>query len=144
MNLGVWRDTGLHSGPWGDWWNDKQLAVQETLKEGEALPDKWWRVETPRDDELLGEKPPEHWIAQFELEQEFTNQEPASSRYVELGQKVFDYYLDRLIKIGTVGEIPKPMVVRKNLGNVPPPGYINGASLDNAFIQAFMDQFYWK
>ena len=144
MNFGVWRDGAYHTGLWDTWWDAKADAVDETLAEGEERPANWWRIETSKDDELTGEEPPEWWLEQFELEQEFLRQEMGSPRYIEVGRQVFEYYMTELIKIGTFGEIPRPLVVKENLGNVPPPGYVAGYELNNQFMQAYADQFYWK
>jgi peptide/nickel transport system substrate-binding protein len=144
MNAWVWSDEGGHAPPWGTWLGQKLTAVQEMLGEGVDVPPNWRWLDTPKDGELAGERPPDWWIEQADLEDEWLLTEMGSPEYVELGQKVYDFYVKNVFKIGTVGEIPKVLVAKKGLGNIPPPGYITGIDLGPRLMQTYQDQLYWK
>jgi hypothetical protein len=144
MNVWVWSDEEGHAPPWYLWLPAKEAAAKKMLEEGEELPANWRWLETPEDDELPGERPPDWWLEQADLEDRWMATDMGTAEYRRLGQEVYDFYVENVIKIGTVGEIPNVLIVKKGLGNVPPPGYVEGLDLGDRLIHAYRDQFYWK
>ena len=45
-----------------------------------------------------------------------------TEEYLELAEEVFDYWYKQLWAIGTVGMIPRPIIVKNSIGNIPEPG----------------------
>jgi peptide/nickel transport system substrate-binding protein len=144
MNLWVWSDDGGTVPLWGQWLSAKNTAVREMIGPDAKMPEDWRRLETPKDKELEGEEPADWWIDQAELEDRWTNTVMGSPEYMALGRQVFDFYVQRMIRIGTIGEIPSILIADKKLGNVPPPGYVSVYPLSPHFMQTYIDQLYWK
>jgi peptide/nickel transport system substrate-binding protein len=138
----VWR-VGIAE-EWDAWLNAKGKAVDETLEEGAVRPLDFMFIETPKDNELAGEKPPEWWLNQEELRLQWSQTDMGSPEYIELGQKNFDFWLEKIYKIGLVGEIPDVLIVNEKLGNVVEPGWVKGAALNEQLINEWYDQLFWK
>lgn len=66
-----------------------------------------------------GIEPPEYIETLFELTEEFRSQEFGSDRYNELGARMAQIHVDNLLRIGTVGNVGRPVVVHDRLKNVP-------------------------
>jgi len=47
-----------------------------------------------------------------------------SPEYMDLSKKIFDVHADQVYLIGTVGMIPKPLIVKNNIGNVIDSSYV--------------------
>ncbi len=79
----------------------------------------WWRTKGEQ-----GVEPPEEWKAYFQKLDDWhatTNEED----YRRLAQEIFDFViLKQLRVIGTVGFTTWPVVVKKDIGNVPAEGYM--------------------
>jgi peptide/nickel transport system substrate-binding protein len=65
-----------------------------------------------------GEEPPAWAKRMFEIGREWKTVPPGSEKYVALGKELIKLNLDNMTIIGTVGELPKPVVVKSDLGNV--------------------------
>lgn len=65
-----------------------------------------------------GEEPPAWAKEMFELATEWKTVLPGSARYMEIGRRLIDLNLENLTIIGTVGAIPKPIIVKGKLHNV--------------------------
>lgn len=65
-----------------------------------------------------GEEPPDWAKEMFELATEWKTVLPGSERYMQIGRRLIDLNLENLTIIGTVGSIPKPIIVKNNLHNV--------------------------
>lgn len=65
-----------------------------------------------------GEEPPVWAKEMFELATEWKTVLPGSERYMEIGRRLIDLNLENLTIIGTVGAIPKPIIVKSKLHNV--------------------------
>jgi peptide/nickel transport system substrate-binding protein len=65
-----------------------------------------------------GEEPPTWAKRMFEIAKEWRTVEPGSARYTELGKELVRLNLENMTIIGTIGELPKPVVVANDLGNV--------------------------
>jgi peptide/nickel transport system substrate-binding protein len=139
-----WSDDGGHAPHWATWLNEHNRAVKESLAEGEPFPVNWRTVETGKEDTYGGEKPPDYWIEAHDREDRWLLTSMGSPEYMELAVEVFDFYVNNIFKIGTVGEVPKVLVYKKNLGNVPPPGYITGYPLGPRLMYGYVDQLFWK
>jgi peptide/nickel transport system substrate-binding protein len=67
-----------------------------------------------------GEEPPA-WITQlFDLAREWETLLPGSERYVEVGRELIRLNQENMTMIGTIGELPKPVVVSNDLHNISP------------------------
>jgi peptide/nickel transport system substrate-binding protein len=67
-----------------------------------------------------GEEPPE-WARQlFDLAREWKTLLPGTERYVEVGRELIRINQQNMTLIGTIGELPKPVVVGNDLHNLPP------------------------
>jgi peptide/nickel transport system substrate-binding protein len=65
-----------------------------------------------------GEEPPD-WVKQlYSLADEWKTVLPGSDRFNEIGQEMVRINLDNMALIGTVGRLPAPTVINKNLRNV--------------------------
>jgi peptide/nickel transport system substrate-binding protein len=65
-----------------------------------------------------GEEPPEWAKRMFDIATEWKTVVPGSARYEELGAELVRLNLENMTIIGTIGELPKPVVVGNDLGNV--------------------------
>lgn len=65
-----------------------------------------------------GEEPPAWAARMFEIGREWKTVPPGSEKYVALGKELIKLNLENMTIIGTVGELPKPVVVKSDLGNV--------------------------
>lgn len=145
----VWGSGPFH---WNSWLSTHNDAMVETLPEGTPLPTDWrWRTSGKEDtyeDIFLGDvppkEPPDYWKAQQDLVNEWNQTEMGSSEYMELGTKVFDFYVKEIPSIGTVGEVPFIMIAKNKLRNVVPPGWLSGVPIDHEYVQTWMDQMYWE
>lgn len=71
-------------------------------------------------DGAQGEKPPE-WAEQLRKDAlEFSAIKPYSDEWNAAGTKIVQEWNDNLITIGTVGNVPVPLIVSNRLGNTPP------------------------
>ena len=140
----VWMGEAGQAVQWNNWIGSKQRALTATLEEGEKLPLNWRRLDFPEGAVIEGEEPPLYWIEQDELEDEWNQMQMGSPEYEETGQKIFDFYVNRLTRIGIVGEVPSVMIAKNKLGNVIPPGWVAGAPIAADYVQTWMDQMYWK
>ena len=67
-----------------------------------------------------GEEPPD-WAKQlFDLAREWKTLLPGTDRYVEVGRELIRINQENMTLIGTIGELPKPVVVGNDLRNLPP------------------------
>ena len=67
-----------------------------------------------------GEEPPD-WAKQlFDLAREWKTLLPGTDRYVEVGRELIRINQENMTLIGTIGELPKPVVVGNDLHNLPP------------------------
>ena len=65
-----------------------------------------------------GEEPPEEVKEWFEGTDKFVVLPQGSPEYIELGQELFDWFIDQVHLIGTVTDIRQPIVLNKDLRNV--------------------------
>ena len=77
---------------------------------------KWkqWYNSAGRD----GEEPPDWAKRMFDVAREWTTAIPGSDRYKALGRELVKLNLENMTIIGTIGELPKPVVVGNDLHNV--------------------------
>ena len=66
-----------------------------------------------------GEEPPDWAKELFTLAAEWKTLLPGSERYVEVGRELIRINQENMTLIGTIGELPKPVVVRSRLKNLP-------------------------
>jgi peptide/nickel transport system substrate-binding protein len=67
-----------------------------------------------------GEEPPAWAKEMFDLAKEWQTVLPGSDRYVEIGKRLIKLNQENMTLIGTIGELPKPVIVKKTLHNVMP------------------------
>jgi peptide/nickel transport system substrate-binding protein len=67
-----------------------------------------------------GEEPPAWAKRMFELAREWKTVVPGSERYTEIGKELVKLNLENMTIIGTIGELPKPVIVKNDLKNVKP------------------------
>lgn len=89
-----------------------------------------------------GEEPPEDIKEQYSRILEWGTTLPGSPEYMELADKIFDFYTKQLWYIGTVGLSPLLYIVKNNLENVPDP-HKDIVSLNPA-IEDFVPQYFFK
>jgi peptide/nickel transport system substrate-binding protein len=65
-----------------------------------------------------GEEPPDWAKRMFDLAKEWKTVIPGSERYTEIGKELVKLNLENMTLVGTIGELPKPVVVSKRLHNV--------------------------
>src|SRR5262249_35921198 len=66
-----------------------------------------------------GEEPPAWAKRMFDVAKEWKTVLPGSQRYVELGKELIKLNQENMTIVGTIGELPKPVVVSNRLHNVP-------------------------
>jgi peptide/nickel transport system substrate-binding protein len=66
-----------------------------------------------------GEEPPKWAKRLFELSETWKTVLPGSKRYLEIGAEMVKINLENMVIIGTMGSLPKPLVVTDKLMNVP-------------------------
>ena len=68
---------------------------------------------------------------------------PGSDRYMELGRELVKLNLENMTIVGTIGELPKPIIVSNRLHNVKPE--LGTAHFNFGYSYAFRaDQWYIK
>ncbi|WP_442578882.1 ABC transporter substrate-binding protein [Mesorhizobium sp. ASY16-5R] len=65
-----------------------------------------------------GEEPPAWAKRMYEIAREWKTVLPGTDRYTELGKELIKLNLENMTIIGTIGELPKPVVVSNRLKNV--------------------------
>lgn len=65
-----------------------------------------------------GEEPPDWAKRMFDIAKEWKTVLPGSPRYVELGRELIKLNLENMTIVGTIGELPKPVVISNRLHNV--------------------------
>ncbi len=69
-------------------------------------------------DGASGEEPPD-WVKQmFDIAREWKTVGPGSARYTELGKQLVKLNLENMTIVGTIGALPKPVIVSSRLHNV--------------------------
>ncbi|MCK4419626.1 hypothetical protein KAV79_07445, partial [Candidatus Aerophobetes bacterium] len=74
----------------------------------------WWDTKGQ-----AGEEPPEEIKQFYKWEEQWSKTVLGTEEYRELGEKIFDFYAEKLYLIGTVGLVPQIYIANKNIGNVP-------------------------
>lgn len=75
--------------------------------------------------DLEGEEPPQGYLNTREWFEARQQAAIGSPEYIELSQNIFDFHADQVYLIGTVGMIPKPLIVKNNIGNVIDSSYVS-------------------
>ena len=90
-----------------------------------------------------GEEPPAWARRMFEIAKEWKTVVPGSDRYMELGKELVKLNLENMTIIGTIGELPKPIIVSNRLHNVK--DELGTAHFNFGYSYAFRaDQWYIK
>ena len=88
-----------------------------------------------------GEEPPAWAKRMFEIAKEWKSVVPGSDRYMELGRELVKLNLENMTIVGTIGELPKPIIVSNRLHNVP--AQLGTAHFNFGYSYAFRgDQWY--
>ena len=67
-----------------------------------------------------GMEPPEEFKREwFPFQEEWWAMRQGTPEYVERAQQLFDWMLDNVFVIGTVGMVPVPVIIHNDLRNVP-------------------------
>jgi peptide/nickel transport system substrate-binding protein len=127
---------------WGAWLDAKQAQVQKEIGEGKALPLDWRTMTTHEEEPLEGEEPPDDWKQVNMWAQEISSMVLGDSGYNELAQKILDFHAENLYVISTVDIIPRPLIAKNNLKNIPP-DVPEGFFEPTAFTWV-SDQFFFK
>ena len=90
-----------------------------------------------------GEEPPEDIRMLFELIDEWQTTLPGSDEYVKLGKEILKRHAEGLYYIGTVGLVPRPVIVKNNVGNMPGDGAVWTVTY-NFFSPHMAEQWYLK
>lgn len=69
-------------------------------------------------------------------------EEPDADRRHELTQNIVDRHAENLYVIGTIGNVPRPMIANSNLGNVPAENLWAWDTLTGAHID--LEQMFFK
>ncbi|MGQ9629453.1 MAG: ABC transporter substrate-binding protein [bacterium] len=89
-------------------------------------------------DGKAGEEPPEDVKEYFGWLKEWAYTVPGTPRYVELARRLYGWHADRVYIIGAVGLVPRPIIVKNELRNVPMEGGIYG--WDNHWIRSYLPE----
>ena len=88
-----------------------------------------------------GEEPPAWAKRMFEIAKEWKTVVPGTERYMELGRELVKLNLENMTIVGTIGELPKPIIVSNRLHNVKPE--LGTAHFNFGYSYAFRaDQWY--
>ncbi len=90
-----------------------------------------------------GEEPPEDIKEYYNWWMEWKMTLPGSKEYMELAEKIFDFWGEQLWVIGTVGMVPTPYIAKNNLRNVADPKKDIAAG-PTAYIRDFAEQLFFK
>jgi len=77
-----------------------------------------------------GEEPPEEVKQWYKWIDEWLTYPPGTPKYIELAQKIFDWYAENLWEIGLVGMAKRPVILNKNLKNARLEGGLLGWDTD--------------
>ena len=86
----------------------------------------------------IGEEPPEEVKEWFEGMDEFVVLPQGSPEYIELGQELFDWFIDQVHLIGTVTDVRQPMVLNKDLRNVALDGGVY--TWDSLYVYSYLPE----
>ncbi len=133
LDLWVWHDreqaTEFNSSSKGDELNNWRFS------DSQVMWDEWYTSEGAE-----GIEPPQEYQDYVEDAKALALATPGSDEYMELAQKVWDFRIkDTLYVIGTVGNAPKPLLVKNGLENV---GNLE-VPFDYWYAQ-YPEQFYWS
>ena len=95
---------------WGSKWH-LWLDAEQAIKDGRQTLDEFEGGNLP------GEEPPQKIKDLFALLVQRYNSEYGSQEYLEVSEKIFDFYAEELLIIGTVGLAPTVYTANANLGN---------------------------
>ncbi len=70
-----------------------------------------------------GEEPPDEWKEYVGWFEEWNSTPPGTEEWISLAQKIWDFQMEHLYVIGTVGMPVQPIAVRNNLRNFPEEGW---------------------
>src|SRR5512133_901981 len=74
----------------------------------------WWDTNGKQ-----GSEPPD-WAKQLrDLAGQWSGKEPGSQEWSDLGHQLVQIYLENMPAIGTVANVPAPVIIHNRLGNVP-------------------------
>jgi peptide/nickel transport system substrate-binding protein len=65
-----------------------------------------------------GEEPPAWAKEMFDLAKEWKTVLPGSARYTEIGKRLIQLNQENMTLIGTIGELPKPVITGNRMHNV--------------------------
>lgn len=98
-----------------------------------------WYYTLKGSDNTLAEEVPEEWQAYWNDVQALKASEYGSEEYIELVNKVWNYRIEKLWCIGTVGNFPSLLIVQDGLENVG-----NTEVAFNYWRTQLPEQFYWS
>ena len=110
-DVGVWLLAGILEGPL---LSEKNLYLNFGGPTNAGVEWVNWRDTQGQS----GEEPPEEVKEWFQGMDEFVVLPQGTPEYIELGQELFDWFIDQVHLIGTVAAIKQPMVLNKDLRNV--------------------------
>jgi peptide/nickel transport system substrate-binding protein len=102
-----------YAGAWQKW-----LDAKEAIERGTSTLSDY-------EGKLPGEEPPEEIKQVYKWAKMREQTRLGSKEYVDLSQKIFDFFAEEVYMIGTVGMLPRVFIANKNIGNIPenyPPG----------------------
>ena len=103
---------GIELWQWDTFWRE-WLEANDAIRRGE-------KTLSDYGGDMPGEEPPDDMKQFWNWRQDWRkNTRYGSPEYIEMAQKIFDFYSDNLILIGTVGLLPHPYIAKNSVGNVP-------------------------
>ena len=130
-DVGVWLLAGILEGPL---LSEKNLYLNFGGPTNAGVEWVNWRDTQGQS----GEEPPEEVKEWFQGMDEFVVLPQGTPEYIELGQELFDWFIDQVYLIGTVADIQQPMVVNKDLRNVPLDGGVY--TWDSLYVYSYLPE----
>ena len=130
-DVGVWLLAGILEGPL---LSEKNLYLNFGGPTNAGVEWVNWRDTQGQS----GEEPPEEVKEWFQGMDEFVVLPQGTPEYIELGQELFDWFIDQVHLIGTVTDIQQPMVVNKDLRNVPLDGGVY--TWDSLYVYSYLPE----
>ncbi len=66
-----------------------------------------------------------------------------TEEYLELAEEIFDFWYKQLWSIGTVGMVPRPVIIKNSIKNIPEPGKDYTVTANNHILN-YQSQFFFK
>jgi peptide/nickel transport system substrate-binding protein len=147
-------DIIAYANAWGGW-NGARIRIEELnailaeTTDAQKKADIQKEIEARRTEmatfaeKIDGEEPPQEYIQLADWFRQRSKTPIGSPEYMDLSRKIFDFHASHVWQIGTVGMIPRLLIVSNRIGNAETPEFINRA-VQPFDTTGYFEQLYFK